>query len=386
MVPFFPNQRVLSISVTIARTLRRNSRNFLFVVGFTLLSSEIFTPWAKANDVMVEGVMTISPLGNWTDIGRVRQVHLQLCASNHLWIIREAKSPGSKDYTELGTDGTNLFFLRVMQTAAERYAEKAVVEGKRPPINVATAEVQPGTIPLFEAPPHKFLMYVAYGSSPLFLRQSPGILPPVPFLPRLEFTAYKERCNATWELSTDGFRFPKQINFFEDKLPESSGAARNLSATFRVHQTTNLHGQSVPLEFECIRFARDVDSSTKKLSLTNVPMESFRFISTNISLAAVTRYIPELPGKTIIRDNRLLGSSNPVPAITFTKPRGTWTTEQELRNTLEFRRNSAANWNQIRESTPVAKPNLLATRTVFLICVVLTTIAGVLIFFRNKPS
>jgi len=377
MLAFCPDQPVLKIIVTIARTFRRNSRSFFFVVTFALLSSEILIPQAKANDIMVEGVMTISPLGNWTDIGRVKQVHLQICASNHLWIIREAKSPGSKDYTELGTDGTNLFFLRVMQTAAERYAEKAAVEGKRPPINVATAEVQPGTIPLFEAPPHKFLMYIAYASSTLFLGHSPGKLPPVPFLPRLEFTAYKGRCNATWELSTAGFRFPQRINFFEDKLPESPDTMSDLSATFRVLQTTNLHGQSVPFEFECIRFARDVDNSTKKLSLTNLP---------NISLTAVTRYIPELPGKTIVRDNRLLGSSNPVPAITFTKPRGIWTTDEELRSTLEFRRNSAANWNQIREGTPVTKPNLFATRTVFLICIALTTIAGVLIFFRNKTS
>jgi len=111
MLAFCPDQPVLKIIVTIARTFRRNSRSFFFVVTFALLSSEILIPQAKANDIMVEGVMTISPLGNWTDIGRVKQVHLQICASNHLWIIREAKSPGSKDYTELGTDGTNLFFF-----------------------------------------------------------------------------------------------------------------------------------------------------------------------------------------------------------------------------------------------------------------------------------
>lgn len=336
----------------------------------------------------IDGVLKVIPLGEWLNMVPARQSFMRVSVSNHLWRIKESSKEGSQDYTEIGTDGTNVYSVRIMETAAKKFAQKAQLEGKSGPRNVGFAEVQPYTFPIFEAPPNKAILFLAYASASYLRSNSSSRLPPLRLAPVDEVEALKASSVCRLIFSQSELPLPARMSFVSDTLLWNKSIIPTTNVILESLNWTNIGTFSIPTVVNCLFFEpRLTDLKAKRLipAMDAVMQFAFRVESVRTNLSSVS-FPPEMHARSIVRDNRLLGSTNPMPAITFLAPRSNWPTESELRNSPQYKRNSVNNWDKIRKAQlemPVntTRPTIL-WRLLFALFLCITT--GAFVFFLFK--
>jgi hypothetical protein len=222
---------------------------------------------SSAPIVVIEGFVDYQQHPINANLSRWQRTPFQIRVSGSNWLARLVPSNDSYDYTEIGSDGVNCYWMDCYRSVVE----KARQEGRKTGTNVAAANVRASPVPLFSMSHQMGAIWLTYASAFYFDRiTNPVAESPLTLGARQGATRFPD----DYSLQPVGFeRFdspltlnvPRSITYF-DQWIDSQETARSIrvsaitnlpiNAEFKVLAVTNWQGVRVALNSQLIGYAR----------------------------------------------------------------------------------------------------------------------------------
>jgi hypothetical protein len=306
------------------------------------------------------------------------------------WFVRiKVNAEGAYDYQEASYDSTNLYYVGSMEQILKNKRAEGIAVGQ----NIATGWIYKRPI-LHTTFAHEVgIIWLAYASAYYFQALTNDMAEPVISIGVSsgvynEQHDYKQRVE--WSTFEGKLNLPRKAVYFEDGVrrplqPLLSRTKTELhypspydrgytNAIFRVLQTTNLEGFTVPVVAELETFV-PLSGGRKATDLAKI--NHYYLIGTNFApRGAMAGMQPKLPGVTAVSDARFLEKAG---VFSYLRETG-WLSEREAMETPSFRRN-ADTTRYLRNYTRPRHPFAILTAFLFLFGLPLLYFA-----FRNKPE
>ena len=281
----------------------------------------------------------------------------RMVVSNHLWIARLIELGDAADasriaYTEIGTDGTDIYTIRAL---------KPVGPGRplwNPVINTSTGEIERLNVPVVDGCGQISVLWLAYASGPMFSTNRSGKLPAL-FLPTgngdiLRHLGFQQ--SGIWHLDPSAPHLPMEAAFYSDgkyRIWENRDEAwvkppmiRSYfspydlgftNAHYRANRFTNVAGINLPSSAEfTVLTPRRGGKSTNDLHV----IQHYVVNATNcLAAEALARrsFVPrQPPGVAHVGDLRFIHEAKPVFAFPYLQTNG-WLTMQQAAKRVGYK-------------------------------------------------
>jgi len=276
------------------------------ITGWIILPLAVFSV-AKGQDFEAVGTLeSRSYLG--TNIFSEFIYDFQFSVSDCQWFlhakIRESRMGGilqtnNFDYIEAGFDGRQVYSVTSLETFAKNHPNPQAH-------NVAVGDLSEGSVPV-DLNPFINDLWLGFGSSCYFASLTNSWLYPV-YLTREAAKTVNGRfaVKGFWNLLPGEKSLPSSVVFtfeFEGKVSKQNYETwmKHTNAVFAVEQYTNVDGFVTPTEFMVNLYNQDGSLLRESRVSASVSKKTSREAS----------FIPKLPGKTPISDQRFANPSNP---------------------------------------------------------------------------
>lgn len=297
---------------------------------------------SSAPIVVIEGFVDYQQHPINANLSRWQRTPFQIRVSGSNWLARLVPSNDSYDYTEIGSDGVDCYWMDCYKSVVERARQ----EGRKTGTNVAAANVRASPVPLFSMSHQMGAIWLTYASAFYFDRitnlvaESPHTigarqgairfpddysLQPVVF----------ERFDTPLTLNV-----PRSITYF-DQWIDPRGTARSIrlsaitnlsvNAEFKVLAVTNRQGVRVALSSQLIGYAR--------LGIGEVHVHEYHVQSTNVTVLPHGPLDPKpaIVGVTLFTDERF----NTGNGLHFNYLAERWLDREEVAKLPEYKRAKA---------------------------------------------
>ena len=235
------------------------------------------------------------------------------------WMRLGTHDPKVYDYRIVSCEGSNVFLLLCYETRMRLAREaQGPMDARKLPTSVGDGGVSTGTLPRFTFAEEAGAVWLAYASWSDFRAATPGAKQQVPFADYLRHGPIMPGDppaveDAFWELGEGTPHLPKSVDYFvTNALPEAGDASRTgpvasyrlTNVTFRVVSFLDRDGWRFPRESVACVYRRAFDRDGRVGSGLQLCQE-MRVVATNIAFGtSLQSFKPELPGETIISDER----------------------------------------------------------------------------------
>jgi len=265
------------------------------------------------------------------------------------WMRLGTHDPKVYDYRIVSCEDSNVFLLLNYETRM-RLAHEAQgpVDARKLPTNLGGGGVSTGTAPRFLFAEEAGAVWLAYASWSDFRAATPGAKQQVPFANYLRHGPIMPGDppaaeDAFWELGEDTPHLPKSVDYFVTNVPPDAGdtsrrgsaaSYRLTNVTFRVVSFLDRDGWRFPRESVACVYRR-VFARNGRVESDLQLGEEMRVVATNIAFGtSLQSFKPELPGQTIIADERFNQGSG--VALSYFATNG-WPSEAAARRSAAYR-------------------------------------------------
>jgi hypothetical protein len=285
--------------------------------------------------------------------------------------IRESQMGGilqtnNFDYIEAGFDGRQIYSVTSLETFAKNHPNSQAK-------NVAVGDLIEGNVPV-DLDPFINDLWLGFGSSCYFASLTNSWLYPV-YLTREAAKTVNGRfaVKGYWNLLPGEKSLPSSVVFtfeFEGKAskPNYETWMKHTNAMFAVEQYTNVDGFVTPTEFMVNLYNQDGSLLRESRVSASVSKKSSREAS----------FIPKLPGKTPISDQRLANSSKPDLTVDYLATN--WPAIEQAQKVYSKQSRAEA---EIAALNPQKQDNTSKFRLVVICGLVLSTLVFLVLLKRN---
>jgi hypothetical protein len=256
------------------------------------------------------------------------------------WSFRfepEINKAAAYDYAEAASDGTNLYFVKSIETWFRDQQSRGAQPGsKNLGSNTANAIVSSEEVPVFSTNPQLGILWLTYASACYFQTNNSGMV----YTPLshgvgrkgIVGTADHYKLRAIVK-SSGGGGVPAEIVFFETNMPPVYGEALT-NTVFTLGAVTNAGSVTIPLHGLTRTFAYNVVPGKAETNL--VTLYEWEVNTTSIERVDGSTFVPDLHAVTHISDLRFRRDEKK-PVEPFGYYGNKWLPEQEVRTFPEYK-------------------------------------------------
>lgn len=277
--------------------------------------------------------MRTAPQGRFANNSKPHEMSMSIYVNDCLWIVRQQSKNTAPAYTEIGTDGTNVFRLDNHEELLAQHPTQKKTK------NVATGLVVPGVFPMAPNDAEIGVLYLTYASACYLGEESQGCILPI-YTSQLANpkVGMPSLSKASWRRHNGDNQLLENLTYHGN----TNGVFKDLPQDFPLEVLTAsnfVRYGDVEIPTIIHYLVNAVFPTSDKTGYEIAPVVEFSFTGTNVIIPAAPRStMPTIPSKTLIADDRFRGGTNPIPPMVMLHSNTAWPTHREVTNSAQFKR------------------------------------------------